>query len=206
MLRAVGIASDGRNLILATLGLLALVAGWAGLGSAFGGPVLPFAAIEPGAAIEATPGLSSSGMASVVLLMTEPFRVVVMPFVVLFQRGGGALLLGPIRLDGGLVDCRLGDLWRGDHKNRGGPGGQRSSDRGAIGLAVLAGQGGLLDRCPFDADVRRGRIRRDLPGVGLIYRIPWGIGTTLAAFLGFVPLLFGVVIALSLATWWPDGH
>jgi hypothetical protein len=44
---------------------------------------------------------------------------------------------------------------------------------------------------------------------GLLYRIPRGVGPTIAAFLGFIPLLIGLVMALillGLAVGWPLMH
>src|SRR4051812_19797686 len=89
LLRALGIASDARKLFLATLGLVALSAGWSALGWSFGGPEPSYAPIPPGREIDRLPEVWALAPRGAAWLMTEPFRVVVSPFAALFSRGAG---------------------------------------------------------------------------------------------------------------------
>src|SRR4051812_31776675 len=89
MLRAVGVATDPRKLILAALGLVLLVRGWALLDLLFGSPLPGSSPIGPDTNPGAFPGSGVQSFTEAARLMTEPFRTVVGPFWMLFSRGVG---------------------------------------------------------------------------------------------------------------------
>ena len=209
LLRAVGIASDGKKLILATAGLLALNAGWWALGRAFGGPDLRSAPILPASAIEAIPEASTRGLLEIMGVVAEPFRTVVAPFVGLFSRGSGAAAWSRSALmaiwavvvwgiAGGAI-ARIAVV-------------QAAGDRRVgLGTAVrfALGKAPSLIGAPLTPMLGVAIFAACCGLFGLACRVPWGIGAAIAWALGFVPLLLGLVMALilaGLALGWPLMH
>ena len=209
LLRALGIASDARTLTLATVGLVALLAGWSALDAAFGGPVFPFAQVLPGSALEAAPEAPMKALADVAVLVTEPFRVVVAPFVALFRprpgpgswskaalmavwaavvwgiAGGAIARIAVVQAAG---ERRVGLVTASRFALRKSPSLIGAPLTPMLAVAIFAGSSALF---------------------GLACRAPWGIGAAIAWVLGFVPLLLGLVMALillGLALGWPLMH
>jgi hypothetical protein len=86
-----------------------------------------------------------------------------------------------------------------------------SDGRPGIGSALRFAlrKSGSLIGAPLTPMVAVAAFSAFLAAFGLIYRIPGGIGPTVAAFLGFVPMLVGLVMALvllGLAVGWPLMH
>jgi hypothetical protein len=209
LLRAVGVATDPRKLILAALGLLALVRGWALLDLLFGSPPPGYLPVGPDTNSGALAGPIGQSFADAARLMTEPFRAVVGPFWVLFSRGVGparwfqSLLMALWSVTvwgifGGAI-ARIAVV-------------QVASDRRlGIGTAfrfALRKSGSFIG-APLTPMVAVTLFSVFLATFGLLKRIPWGVGPSIAAFLGFVPLLIGLVMALillGLAAGWPLMH
>lgn len=209
LLRAPGIATDARKLTLAAVGLLALYAGWFALDSAF-------ARLQPGSTPE-LPGLVLGGSLTNPGVgplepggqVLEPFRAIVSRFAGLFQKG-----VGPI---GWSLEA-LKALWAA--VVWGIAGGaiariavvQAAVDR-RIGLGsalrFALGKSGSLIGAPLTPMLAVATLAAGCALFGLIYRIPGGVGAWIAAVLGFVPLLLGLVMALvlmGLALGWPLMH
>ncbi len=209
LLRALGIASDARKLILATVGLVALQAGWWALARAFGSGEPVFAFGSPGSSTDLDPNLSMSGLGEAVRWLLEPFRMVVEPFVALFSRG---------RVPAGWFQVALMALWA--VVVWGIVGGAIA--RIAVVQAAVDQRVGLVDALRFALGKSGSLIGAPLTPMlavailagccalfGLLCRIPAGVGATLAAVIGFVPLLLGLVMALilvGLALGWPLMH
>jgi hypothetical protein len=209
LLRAVGIASDAKKLILATIGLLALSLGWSALATVFGASNARFSPIPPGSEIEAIHGFSMNSWRDVALMVTEPFRVVVTPFTALFARrmGPGAWFQSALMAVWAVVVWGIfgGAIARIAVVQATGSGrvGLRSAVRFAIGKSAS------LIGAPLTPLLAVGLFAGSCGLFGLLYRIPWGIGPTIAAFLGFVPLLLGLIMAIiliGLAIGWPLMH
>jgi hypothetical protein len=209
LLRAPGIASDARKLILATLGLLALGAGWSALSRSFGGPEPWYAPIPPGREIEALAEVSANAPRGAAWLMTEPFRVVVSPFAALFARRAGpapwfrsalmaiwAVIVWGIA--GGAI-ARIAVVQAAD--------GRRVGLGSALRFAF--GKAASLIGAPLTPMLGVAIFAAACALIGLLNRVPWGIGAIVAALLGFVPLLLGLAMALilvGLAIGWPLMH
>ena len=206
MLRAVGMATDSRKLILACVGLLALQAGWWALDRAFGASGIRPELLPIGSAINLLPDVSTSDLGGAARLLLEPFRVVVSPFAGLFIRGLGV---------SGWFQSALMAVWA--VVVWGIAGGaiariavvQAAVDR-RIGLGSAArfalGKAASLIGAPLTPMLAVAMMAGGCALFGLATRIPANIGATLAAVLGFVPLLMGVAMALilvGLALGWP---
>ncbi len=142
-------------------------------------------------------------------VVTEPVRVVVTPFTALFARGEGprawfrsalmavwAVVVWGIA--GGAI-ARIAVV----QAATGGRVGLRSAVRFALGKSAS------LIGAPLTPLFGVGIFAATCGLFGLLYRIPWGVGPTIAAFLGFVPLLLGLIMALiliGLAMGWPLMH
>ena len=209
LLRAVGIASDARKVILATVGLVALLAGWSALDGAFGGPVLPFAEILPGSAFEGAPEAPMKVLANVAFLVTEPFRVVVAPFVAMFHPrpepgswSKAALMAAWAVVVWGIVGGAIARIAVV----------QAAVDR-RVGLSTALrfamGKSPSLIGAPLTPMLAVAIFAGSSALFGLACRVPWGIGAAVAWAFGFVPLLLGLVMALilvGLALGWPLMH
>ncbi len=207
LLRAVRIASDGRKLILASLGLMALAAGWAALDRAFGGPSVGLSRVEPGSLAEWPTAFGTGGVpAELARRVSEPFRVVVSPFLLLFQKG-----VGPA----GWLRAALTALWA--VAVWGVFGGaiariaavQASCDR-RVGLGsalrFALGKSASLIGAPLIPLLAVAVFAGFCAVIGLLYRIPGGVGPAIGSLLGFVPLLLGLMMAVilgGLAAGWP---
>jgi hypothetical protein len=216
LLRALGIASDAKKILLAIVGLLALYTGWFRLDSLF---------LQNGrhGSISSTPNMdyvwsfdpdvgqlaSIRGPLDADTPLVEPFRTIVTPFTVLFRRGvtayhwshsalkafwaavvwgifGGAI--ARIAVVQAAVDRKvgLGSALRFALRHWGSLIGAPLTPM--LAVAILAGASALF---------------------GLLYRIPAEIGAGIASVLGFVPLLLGLLMALilvGLALGWPLMH
>jgi len=206
LVRAVGIASDPKKLILATIGLIAMMAGWSALDRASGSPPLDFAKVEPPATIEALDTLGPGSFAAFARLVSEPARVVVVPFADLFSREGGARSRGRSAFKGlwalivwgiaGGAIARIAVV-----RAAGGPGvGLVTAARFALGRAVS------LIAAPLTPLLVVALLATCSAGFGLLYRIPRGVGPAIATALGFLPLIAGLLMALillGLAFGWP---
>lgn len=209
LLRAVGIASDAKKLILASAGLFALRAGWLALGRAFGDRTGLDPTLWPGPSAEAFSGPWSEVLPRLAELMTEPFRLVAIPFLKLFSRGVGpwawsrsalmaAWAVAVWGVFGGAI-ARIAVV-------------QAAGDRRVgLGSAVRFAirKAGPLIGAPLTPMLAVAIFAASCAGFGLLYRIPRGIGATVAAFLGFLPLLAGLLMAmilLGLAAGWPLMH
>ena len=209
LLRTLGIASDARKLILATIGLVLLDAGWWGIAWAFGSPVprsfeLPTGPMFP----ELTdPSLISPGRVG--WAVVEPFRTVVVPFASLFTPGSGPR---------GWFESALMGLWAvvvwgvvGGAIARIAVVQASGGHRVGLGTAVrfALGKSASLVGAPLTPMLAVALLAGGCALFGLLYRIPGGIGEGVAAVLGFVPLLLGLVMALillGLALGWPLMH
>lgn len=209
LLRAVGLASDSKKLILATVGLMALWVGWSGLGRAFGGPEPWFLPIAPGMELERIRPVGSEVFQVPPYLMTEPVRVIVGPFAALFIRGIGpaqwfrsALMAVWAMVVWGIVGGAIARIAVVQAAGNG-----RIGLRPAVRFAL--GKSTSLVGAPLTPLLGVGFFALFCGLFGLLYRIPWGIGPIVATILGFVPLLLGVmmvIILIGLAVGWPLMH
>ena len=212
LLRALGIATDARKILLASAGLLALYAGWLALIHAFPGSRLPVDHDPdwPGSSIAADlPEFSRQGLLDAADDLGAPFRTLVAPTAALFVRG-----LGPA----GWLQSALMALWAAIVW--GVAGGaiariavvQAALDR-RVGLMTALrfalGKAGSLIGAPLTPMLAVAILAGGCALFGLLYRIPGPIGGGLAAVFGFVPLLLGLLMALilvGLAFGWPLMH
>ncbi len=206
LVRAVGIASDPKKLILAAVGLLAMAAGAAALDRGFGAAGPDFAWRRPGPLIRVAEFPAPPDLAATARLMTEPALAVVLPFWASFARPDGAwswarsALMGVWAvavwgIAGGAI-ARIAVVQAAEGRGVG----LGSAARFALGRAVA------LIAAPLTPILASMIFAAGLAGFGLLYRIPGGVGATVAAFLGFLPLLAGLVMALillGLAAGWP---
>ncbi len=203
--RAVGMAADPRKLILASAGLVALWGGWALIGRTLGEPISAVTRLELGPLdFEA-----NAGLPEVARLVAEPPRVVASPFVELFTTG-----IGPR----GFAEAVLLALWGVAVWGLVGGAIARIAvvevalgRRIGLGTAVrfALSRGVALVAAPLTPMVVAIAFAAFSAGFGLLYRIPGGVGATIAAFLTFLPLLaaLGVgLILLGLAVGWPLMH
>jgi hypothetical protein len=209
LLRALGIASDARKLILASVGLLALWAGWSALAWAFVGSNLAWAPALPVTVLEEAPEASMTGLIDVGKQVTEPFRTIAAPLAALFARG----LNASGWLQSALMAAWAIAVW-------GIAGGaiariavvQAANDR-RVGLGsalrFALGKSPSLIGAPLTPMLAVAIFAGSAALFGLACRAPWGIGVAIAWVLGFVPLLLGLVMALilvGLAIGWPLMH
>jgi hypothetical protein len=218
LLRAPGIASDARKLILAAIGLLALHAGWLALSYLFAGSGSSYDPSLPGSTMLEEPfeasseGLLDAALESLLDVadeLIEPFRTLASPVSALFVTG-----IGPARwFRSALMAIWAAVVW-------GIAGGaiariavvQAAVDR-RIGLGSALrfslGKWSSLIGAPLTPMLAVAILAGCCALFGLIYRIPAGIGGFLATILGFVPLMLGLVMALvliGLALGWPLMH
>ena len=209
LVRAVAIASDPRKLILALVGLVAMLAGWAAIDRAFGDPerrVVDLAMAEPSRTLGALGGPADRAALGLAHAMTEPARAVVVPFSNLVRRGigprewwrsasRGLWALAVWGVVGGAI-ARIAVV-----RAAGGPGvGLATAVRFALGRSLA------LVGAPLTPMIALTFFAAGCAGFGLLYRIPGTVGATIATFLGFLPLLAGVIMALilaGLALGWP---
>jgi hypothetical protein len=206
LLRALGIASDTKKLILAILGLLLVWAGWSFLAWAMDPPLPWLLPIPLGFDLEAAGDLESPEFLGTPSLIVEPLKVVVTPFASLFFKEiglyrwfqtalmavwavavwgifGGAI--ARIAVVQAAVDNRVGMLSALKFALK------KSSSLIGAPLTPLFAVGLFAGACAI---------------FGLIARIPWSIGSTFALVFGLVPVVLGLVMALiliGLAIGWP---
>ncbi len=206
LLRAVGIASSPKNLIIAAVGLLAMWAGWSALDRVFdvNGPDLArFSARSTGRVLD---NLSAAGLSRAAGLMTFPARMVVEPFASVFRRQVGpepwawfvlrglwALVVWA--LAGGAI-ARIAVV-----RAAGEPGiGLVSAVRFALRRSIA------LIAAPLTPLLVVAFFGVGCAAFGLLYRLPGTIGPIVATILGFLPMIAGLVMALillGLALGWP---
>ncbi len=205
--RALGLAGDARKLILATLGLLALGAGWAGLDRAFGdaaGP--PPIRVRLGLAMDDFPGPGTNAPVQAALHVAEPARVVVGPVAALFDRGttfrawsrSALMALWAVAVWGvaGGAIARVAVV--------------QATTGGRVGLGTAARfafrRAFPLIGAPLTPLLVAALFAIGCAGFGLVLRVPGGVGSTVAVIFGFLPLLAALVMALilgGLAVGWP---
>lgn len=205
LLRAVGIASDARKLILAVVGLLAtsLVWGYLSPSGAGAGPLSFWD--EPGLGGTDLAGIAS-GLAA---RIAEPALILVSPFVALYRRGvapldwfrtvlmavWGVVVWG---LVGGAI-ARIAVVRAAC--------GRRVGLGSAVRFALR--KAGSLIGAPLIPFLPVSMFLLCCAGFGLLYRIPGGYGEAVAAVLWFLPLMMGLVATLilaGLALGWPLMH
>lgn len=205
LVRAVGLAADARQLVLALAGLVLLSAGWQGVDRAFGRDARERGWFDPGATIRVLDSRPTPRWPDAPWLVTEPARVVVEPFAALFLRGvrpatwswalaRGAWALVVWGLVGGAI-ARIAALRVTAGQGVGVGSAARFAARRALTLIVA----------PLTPFLVVGLLAAGCAAFGLLYRIP-GVGPTVAGLLGFVPLLAGLLMALilvGLALGWP---
>jgi hypothetical protein len=212
LLRALGIASDGRKLILATIGLLALWAGWLALAHLFAGPRSPYPPdpnMPRSTMAEALPEFSADGLMEAARQLTEPFRTLAGPVAASFSKGIGAA---------GWFQLLFMSLWAAVVWGFFGGAIARIAvvqaaidSRVGLGTALrfaLVKSGSLIGG-PLTPMLAVAILAGCCALFGLLYRLPSGIGGLLGTIFGFVPLLIGLVMALvlvGLALGWPLMH
>ena len=209
LVRAVGLATDARKLILGVVGLAVLLAGWRLIDGAFGIDVRVIGRLEPGATIRLFESPTNQRWADAAWLVTEPARTVVGPFVALFSRGVGvrlwfwAVAMGAWSLvvwgiiGGAIARIALVQL------TVGGGVGVGTALRFALSRSLS------LIGAPMTPFLAVALLALGCAGFGLLYWIPGGIGATIAGVFGFVPLIAALVMALiliGLALGWPLMH
>jgi hypothetical protein len=208
LLQAPRIASDSRKLILAGVGLIVFYTGWFAVDAILGAPLRATSPGLPAAGFDALP-LVPTSLFEGDWRLSDPYRTIMAPFVALFTRGVG--LAGWFR--SALVALWAAAIW-------GIVGGaiariavvQAAVDQ-KIGLGTAlrfaVGKAGSLIGAPLIPMVAVAILAVGSAVFGLIERIPAGVGGVVAAVLGFVPLLLGLVMALvlvGLALGWPLMH
>ena len=184
-------AAGPSRLILATFGVALTLAGWTALDLAFPNaePLAP--RLTSGA-----PALEQIEWSPVIPLLTEPARVVYVPFVQMLQSSDTvqnflhatlASLWTVIvwSLIGGAI-ARMAVL----HLTRG----ERLGIRDALRFSVR--KTGRLLGAPLVPLLGFSVFAGGIAIFGLLYRIPGGVGATVAGLLAFVPLLVGVLLTL----------
>ncbi len=209
LVRAIGLASDPRKLILGLAGLALLLAGWRLIDAALGLDPRDVGQPDPSATIRLFDPPIGSSWANAAWLVTEPARTVVGPFVTLFSRGVGvrpwflAVAMGVWALVvWGIVGGSIARIAVVQSTVGGGVG---------IGSALRFGlrRALALIGAPMTPFLAVAIIALGCAGFGLLYWIPGGIGASIAGILGFVPLVGGLVMALiliGLALGWPLMH
>ena len=212
LLRAPGIASDSRKLILATLGLIAMQAGWFALGYRFGGPNrLPGSSVtfERLLVIDGPIDLSVGGLSNAAREVASPFWTLTRTFASMFTVGRGL---------GGWAQSVLMALWAAIVWGIAGGAiariavveaatGSRPGLRTALRFAL--GKAASLVGAPLTPMLAVAVLAGGCAAFGLLYRLPGWFGAVVATALGFVPLLLGLVMALiliGLALGWPLMH
>jgi len=207
--RAVGFAADPRKLILASVGLVALWLGWAAIGRVLGesapsiGPFRLLPTLGP-------PDLRvDGGPAEVAWRVAEPPRVIVSPFVRIFRPGvepldfarsaalgfWAVLVWGVV--GGAIARIAVVEAATGRKVGLG------TASRFALGRAFP------LIAAPLTPMIAVAVFAAGCAGFGLLYRLPNGVGSTIAAIFTFLPLLAGLAMALillGLAAAWPLMH
>lgn len=197
LLRAAGAASTAHCLVLAALGLVALKAGWAGIGAVFGDrPWLSWAGPSP----------RPESIEGMIARVVAPIGGVVAPFVAVFSpagsagdrlvaAAGAAWAVVVWSLFGGAI-CRVAAV--------------RVARGGRIGVVRALGFSLRRLKSLLAAPAAPLAVAWLIGGmgaaVGLLDRIPGRIGVAAATALAFVPLLVGLldaVILLGLAAAWP---
>lgn len=209
LVRAIGLAADGRKLILGVAGLAVLLGGWRLLDGVFGFDPETTWRIVPGETIQLLEPNIRNRWTQAAWLVSEPARTVVGPFVDLFSREVGirlwlkSLAMGIWSLivwgivGGAIARIAVVQL------TVGGRVGIASALRFAVrNWAALVG-------APLTPFLAVSLIAGGCGAFGLLYRIPAGIGATIAGIFGFVPLVAGLLMALillGLGLGWPLMH
>ncbi len=204
LLRGIGLALDGRKMILAALGLVLMWAGWEAIAVISGSPpILDLALIEKSetAFLRGSPSLSAAALS-----VTDPIRIPARPFRDLFSLGQGT---------GQFLNAAAGALWVLI---------VWSVVGGAIArIAVVQAATGQRLGIPAALRFATGRCfpligtplvvlgGLAIPAgvctlMGLLYQLPRPGGELVAGALAFVPLLLGLVMAwllVGLTAGWP---
>ncbi len=205
LLRSVGIALEARKLILAALGMIVSWAGLYAIDGAFGpgqsasARWMPLDIWGSGPASAFEPG-------TILRLVSEPFRVVVDPFLQIFS------------IDLGMkawIRAIVTALWAivvwgilGGAISRIAAVQQATGARIGIATALRFAlrRGVALIGAPLCPMIGVGLFAAVCALIGLLYSIPGDVGAAIAGVLAFLPLLSGLVMTLmlvGLAVGWP---
>lgn len=200
----IGVASDGRKLLLAVLGLALMWAGWAGLDRAFPdsreiSPLVPTR--MPLGEVRLAP----SPLREAAAVLTDPLLLPTEPFRGLLVLGGGnrrfahGLLAGLWAVGvwsvagGAIARVTVAELVAG----------RRLGLVPALGFALR--KSGPLLLAPLGPLGGAAFLAAVLAGLGLLYRLPGPAGPTIAGAVGIVSLLAGLgmafFVALAAAAW-----
>ena len=228
MLRALGIASDAKKLILAVSGILLLWLGWSAIDLFLDEQSPPM--IRPGTLFETKMDrgrlqgitnidptfqpdptidpISPDWIPALAWRVSEPVRLIVSPFLQLFGRATSATWLRSALMGlwavviwgvaGGAI-ARIAVVQAAC--------GRRIGIGSAVRFALK--KSGSLIGAPLIPFLAVACFVAVNASIGLVSRIPGGVGATVAAALGFVPILLAMVMALiliGLALGWPLMH
>ena len=208
LLRALGIASDARKLILATVGLVLFYAGRFAVEGMFNPPKPGLPSSLPGVIFEGPRLAPITSLSEAAGHVSDVYLTIVAPFARMFTRG-----VGPVGwFRSALVALWAATVW-------GIVGGamariavvQAAIDR-KIGLRkalrfAIGKVGGLIG-APLIPTLAVAFLAVGCALFGVIYRIP-AVGGVVASILGFVPIALGLLMALvlvGLALGWPLMH
>ncbi len=209
LIRAIGLASDARKLILGVVGLALLIGGWQVIDRIPGLNAGTNWRVAPGDTVRLFESNSGHRWTDAAWLVSEPPRTVVGPFVELFTHGVGirvwlkAMAMGVWSLAvWGIIGGAIARI-------------------AVVQLTVGGGVGVLtalrfalrhwmaLIGAPLTPFLAVSFVALGCALFGLLYRIPAGIGASIAGILFFIPLVASLLMALiliGLALGWPLMH
>jgi hypothetical protein len=204
LLRAAGVASDPRKLILAALGLVLTSAGWWAIGRAFGSGAL--APAWPSARVVGSVGPTwPESLGTIARAVASPFVRLAWPYAAMFDPTTGPL--GVFRafltvvwgvavwgiVGGAIARIAVVELAGGDRPGI------------ATALRFALRRAGALIGAPLSPLIGVSVFALLCAPIGLLYRLG-PAGEAIAGVLAFLPLLAGLVMALllvGLALGWP---
>jgi hypothetical protein len=202
LLKGPSLALDSRKLILAAIGLVLLWSGWAGLDRLFPNQAPLGARIAPSPLTGMVVDLSLIPTTAV----TEPFFVLIGPFIGVFRTGQGLAAFTHAVLAAvwavlvwGIVGGAIARSAAVQAAT-----GERLGLVSAVRFALKHGM--ALVGAPLSPMIGIGFFAVLIAPLGLLYQIPGPIGATVAGVLAFLPLFVGLAMALllaGLAVGWP---
>lgn len=204
LLRAPSIALDTRKLVLGAIGLILSWIGTTGLDRMFQREVHTSILSRSQTMIGPSPSVTS--LDSMLRIVAEPFVVMIQPFFRIFQTEPGLdgffhAILSAIWLVlvWGILGGAIARIAAIQHST-----GRRIGLVPAVRFALTRFV--PLVGAPLSPMIGIAFFTVLCVPIGLLYRIPGNVGTTLAGILGFLPMLAGLVMALllaGLAIGWP---